>query len=215
MFAGHFGIAFGLKGANRQYRLVHLFLAVQFVDMLWALFVLLGIEEIRIVPGLMKGNSLDFVYYPYSHSMFMSFMWAGLAYVIYNRFVGVGRTAVVALAVVSHFFLDVLVHRPDLPIWLGPNPTRSGLGLWNFPIIELLLEALLLGVGLKVYTSATVWRSRAGLVAPWLIGLFLIVVTASGTFFAPSTAPTVVATASLLTNIGMTGIAVWLDRQRG
>ncbi|MCX6623344.1 MAG: hypothetical protein NTY38_20210, partial [Acidobacteria bacterium] len=66
MFAGHYGIAFGLKGANRQFRLVHLFLAVQFVDMLWALFVLLGIEEVWIVPVLMAGNSLDFVYYPYS-----------------------------------------------------------------------------------------------------------------------------------------------------
>lgn len=183
--------------------------------MLWALFVLLGIEEVRIVPGIMKGNSLDFVYFPYSHSLFMTFLWAGLAYFLYRRFVAYGRTAVVALAVVSHFFLDLMVHRPDLPVWLGPNPVRMGLGMWNLPVAEFILEALMVGIGLKIYTSATVWRSRAGLLAPWAVGGFLLLLNLSQFFMKPASSSTVVATASLLTNIGMTGIAVWLDRQRG
>ncbi|MCC7499264.1 MAG: hypothetical protein IT160_16905 [Bryobacterales bacterium] len=215
MFAGHYGVAFGLKGANRRLPLVYLFLAVQFVDILWALFVLLGIEQVRIVPGLMKGSSLDFVHYPYSHSLFMTFLWAGLAYVLYKRFVGLGRPVVLALAVVSHFFLDALVHRPDLPIWLGPHPMRIGFGLWNLPVIELLLEGLLVAIGLKVYAGATVWRSKAGRIGPWLVGAFLLIVTGTGVLMAPATAPSVIATASLLTNTGMVGIAYWFDRQRG
>lgn len=215
VFAGHYGVAFGLKAANRPIRLLHLFLAVQLADMIWAVLVLVGVERVRIVPGLMKGSSIDFVYFPYSHSLFMTFLWAGLAYVVYRRFAGFGRPVVIALAVVSHYVLDALVHRPDLPVWLGANPARIGLGMWNLPVIELMLEGLLVAIGLKAYTSATVWRTKAGRMAPWAAGVFLMALTAYGTLVKPAAGGRLLAASFLLSYFGMAGMAMWLDRQRG
>jgi membrane-bound metal-dependent hydrolase YbcI (DUF457 family) len=116
MFIGHYGVALGLKKANKGISLGLLFLAVQAVDILWTVFVLLGIEKVEIAPGVTAANPLNFVYYPFTHSLLMSVVWAGVAYCLF-RFAPFkanwqkGKVALImGTAVLSHFFLDLIVH---------------------------------------------------------------------------------------------------------
>jgi hypothetical protein len=146
MFVGHYGISFVAKSFARRIPLWLLFMAVQFVDVLWAIFVLLGIEKVRIRPGITATNPLDLYYMPYTHSLIAAFVWAGAGFVGY-KFAGrsASRTALlVAAAVFSHWVLDLIVHRPDLPIY--DDKYKVGLG----PV-----ELSSAGVGFR--GESTVW----------------------------------------------------------
>ncbi len=176
MFIGHYGIALALKGADRSLPLGTLFLAVQFVDLLWALFVLVGIERFQIVPGATAANPFDFTFYPISHSLLAACLWALVAYAGVRFLPGlsasdVPRAALVlALAVFSHFLLDVLVHGPDLPL-AGSQSAKIGLGLWNHVVISYLLEAGLVVGGLWIYLKYTRPQSSVG---KYGMGMFVI-----------------------------------------
>src|SRR5215203_685693 len=125
MFVGHDGVGFAVQRMDRQVPLWVLFVAVQLLDVLWAPLVLLGVEKVRIVPGITATNPLDLYYIPFTHSLVAAFAWSA-----------------VALAVLSHWALDWLVHRPDLPLY--DNTAKVGLGLWNAPAIAFALEAVFL-----------------------------------------------------------------------
>src|SRR5216110_1016954 len=131
MFVGHYGVSFGAKKAEPAIPLWVLFIAVQLLDVLWAPFVLLGIEKVRIVPGFTATNPLDLYYMPYTHSLVAALVWsvaAAGAYHLLRR--SNPRTSVlIGLAVLSHWILDFVVHRPDLPLY--DNSAKVGLGLWN------------------------------------------------------------------------------------
>ena len=160
MFAGHYGVSFAVKSAERRLPLWLLFLAVQFVDVLWGVFVPLGIEKVRIVPGITASNLLDLYYMPYTHSLVAALAWSGFAFLCAKVFgsasLRAGRSALfLALAVLSHWLLDLLVHRPDLPLYDDAN--KVGLGLWNFPAPALLLEAAVLFGGMGLYLRSTLF----------------------------------------------------------
>lgn len=144
MLAGHYSAAFLAKSADPSVPLWALALAVQAVDIVWALFVLAGIEHLRVDPSL-ASNPLDLYDMPYTHSLLGTLVWAGLAFAISLRWLGRARSAaVVAAAVASHWLLDWLVHRPDLTLF--GVPPKLGLGLWDHPLPALALElALLVG----------------------------------------------------------------------
>ena len=92
---------------------------------------LLGIEKVRIVPGITATNPLDLYYVPYTHSLIGSMLWsiaAGIAYYLLRKADGTAA-AIVGAAVFSHWVLDWLVHRPDLPLY--DDTFKVGLGLWN------------------------------------------------------------------------------------
>jgi membrane-bound metal-dependent hydrolase YbcI (DUF457 family) len=134
MFAGHYAASFALKRASPRIPLWLLFIAVQFIDVLWAVFILLGIEKARVVPGL-PGSPLDLYYMPYTHSLIGALAWATLAYgafrLLPSRF-GVQRATValvLAVGVFSHYVLDLIVHRADMALW--DNTAKIGLGLYN------------------------------------------------------------------------------------
>ncbi|HSE67523.1 MAG TPA: hypothetical protein VLB12_11080, partial [Gemmatimonadales bacterium] len=120
MFVGHYGVSFAAKRFAPTVSLATLFIAVQLLDVGWSLFVLLGIEKVRIVPGITATNPLDLYYMPYTHSLVAAVGWSVVAFLIY-RFLASGSTTgsavVVAAAVFSHWVLDFLVHRPDLPLF--------------------------------------------------------------------------------------------------
>ncbi len=145
MFVGHYAPAFAAKRADRTIPLWTLFIAVQFLDVLWAPFVLLGIEKVRIVPGITKVSPLDLYYMPYTHGLIgaivLSFLFA-IAYQLLARPASSRSSVITGLAVFSHWVLDLLVHRPDLPLWR--DTAKVGLGLWNAPAIEISLEVVLL-----------------------------------------------------------------------
>jgi hypothetical protein len=176
VFLGHFGVAFGAKRYAPAAGLGALFLAAQFVDLLWPTLLLAGVERVSIAPGITAVTPLDFEHYPVSHSLVAAFGWAALVGGAYYAFSRSARGAiVVALIVASHWFLDLAVHRPDLPLTPG-DATRVGFGLWNSWPATIALELGLLAVGTWLYAKATRPRDAIGRWA--LVGLvaFLLVI---------------------------------------
>ena len=182
MFVGHYGVSFAAKRVAPSIPLWVLFIAVQLLDVFWAPFILLGIEKVRIVPGITASNPLDLYYMPYTHSLLAAVLWSAGAFVAYRRFASRGADGaaalVVALAVLSHWVLDFLVHRPDLPLY--DNTAKVGLGLWNVPAVAFGLEAALLFGGMWLYFgTGPVPRLRMA-----LFGLVMLAIQAY-VFFGP------------------------------
>jgi len=181
MFIGHFAVAFGAKRLAPGISLGVLFLAAQLADTLWPNLVLLGLERFEIDPGNTAMTPLDFVSYPYSHSLVALLLWGLLFAAAYWSLAKAGpRAAIVIVALVlSHWVLDVLTHGPDMPITLDES-TRIGLGLWNLPVIAIGLELALYIGGVWLYARLTVPRDKIGRVGLWaLVGFLLVVYTAN------------------------------------
>ncbi len=154
MFIGHFALAFAAKRAAPRASLGTLFAAAQFVDLLWPTLLLTGMERVRIAPGITVVTPLDFEHYPFSHSLLAVAGWAlafGLVYALLRGGWKVaGRAALVLAALVlSHWLLDALVHRPDLPLWPGGG-MRVGAGVWNSLPLTLAVELVLFGAGIWI-----------------------------------------------------------------
>lgn len=201
MFLGHYGVAFAARRAAPRTSLGTTVFAAQFLDELWPILLLAGVEHVRIVPGLMAANSLDFVSYPYSHSLLAALAWSaliGLGYFMVRRY---GRGAwIVGASVASHWLLDVPMHRPDLPLWPGSH-TVVGLGLWNSVPLTLIVELALFGAGLALYLRATRPRDRIGRWGLWAMITLLVVFFVGGTFGAPPPSER---------SLAVTTLALWL-----
>jgi hypothetical protein len=134
---------------------------------------LLGVEEVRIEPGATAMTPLDFVSYPYSHSLIALAGWGILIGGTYTAvrsrmFAGV----LLGLLVVSHWVLDVITHRPDMPLTLT-GTTRLGLSLWNSIPATMGVELLIFAGGIALYRRATVARDRIGSTGLWSLIVFL------------------------------------------
>lgn len=206
MFIGHFGVAFAAKKIAPKTSLGTLILAAQFLDFLWPLFLLLGIEQVRIAPGITRVSPLDFNHYPISHSLLMAIVWALVFGGIYYALRRNMRSAVVVGAVVlSHWVLDFIVHRPDLQLYPG-GAARVGLGLWNSWVATIAAEALCFGAGLWIYVSCTRARDSSGRYGFWALVAFLFFGWLS-TLFAGAP-PNV-------TSLAWGGMAMWLTAPWG
>src|SRR5262252_8685738 len=186
MFIGHFGLGFGAKRAAPAVSLGTLFIACQFADLLWPILVLLGYERVEIQPGATVMTPLNFISYPYSHSLIALCVWGamfGIAYLLVRR----GRieaAATIALLVVSHWLLDYITHRPDMPLTLSGS-TRVGLGLWNSIAGTFVVEGAIFAVGIALYLRATTARDRVGAWSFWSLIAFLVVVHLASIFGPP------------------------------
>ncbi len=219
MFIGHYGVGLALKRADKNISLGLLFLAVQFVDIIWSIFVILGIEKVNIVPGITAANPLEFVYYPFTHSLVASFLWAGAIYVIFRLTPaksGSKKSRVALImgsAVLSHFFLDVIVHRPDLPLF-GSDSYKIGLGLWNYVFASYIVEGLIFLGGLWIYLKSTTGATFVGKYGMIIFAVFLLMVNMLNLFGSPPPNPQVLAVFGLMYYLLFAGIAFWLDRKR-
>jgi hypothetical protein len=185
MFIGHFGVALAAKRVAPKTSLGTLILAAQFLDFLWPIFLLTGIEHVRIARGVTRMSPLDFYDYPISHSLLMAILWAVLLAGIYYGFRRNLRNAlVISAAVVSHWVLDFIVHRPDLPLWPG-GQARAGLGLWNSWLATIVVEILFFGAGVWIYLSCTRARDNAGRYGLWAFVAFLFLGWVSTLFAGP------------------------------
>jgi membrane-bound metal-dependent hydrolase YbcI (DUF457 family) len=183
MFIGHFGVGFGAKAAAPKASLGTLFLASQFVDLLWPSLLLIGAERVRIVPGITRVTPLDFESYPISHSLLAVVGWGVLFALVYQAVRKYPRGAVVlAVAVVSHWLLDLIVHRPDLP--LIPGGVRVGFDLWASLPGTLAVETVIFAVGVALYLRKTAARDAVGKWALLALIVFLMVVY-FGNLFGP------------------------------
>jgi hypothetical protein len=144
------------------------FLAVQWADLLWPIFLLAGIEHARIAPGVTRASPLDFYDMPSSHSLVALTVWGLLfAFVYWTRKRDKAAAAIMFFSVVSHWFLDVATHRPEIPVFLkGPY---LGLGLWNSLPATLTVEGGLYAAGIALYARATRPRNRRGIWSLWLL----------------------------------------------
>jgi len=200
MFIGHFAVGFAAKRVTPQVSLGTLFLAAQFIDLLWPTFLLLGVERVAIDPGNTAFTPFDFVHYPWTHSLLAVLNWGLLFGVTYFLIKHDRRAAVVlGLLVVSHWLLDFLTHRPDLPLW--PGSGRVGLGLWNSIAGTLVLEIGLFMLAVLIYLRTTRARDATGRWALWGLIVFLGLVYAANQLGPP---PPDVAI------IGWVGQAQWL-----
>lgn len=218
MFIGHYGIAFALKAFRKNVSLGLLFIAVQFVDVLWGVFVLGGLEIAHVVPGITAANPLELVHVPYSHGLAASFVWAGGVYT-FIRFLPTermphrGRVALVmSVAVLSHFLLDFIVHRPDLPLLDGGSP-KVGLGLWNYALAAYAVEAAILLTGLALYMRSTASASRVGRYGPIAFGGGLLFLNAFSMFGPPLEPVESLVALLLVLFVLLALIAHWLDRR--
>jgi hypothetical protein len=209
LFTGHYSVSFAGKAAERRIPLWLLFIAVQFIDVLWSIFVLLGIEKVRIVPGITASNALDLYYMPYTHSLSGVLCWSALAYVVCQmvpQLRGKRTGLILAAAVFSHWILDLIVHRPDLSLYDGVE--KMGFGLWNYRGAAFALEmAVLLGGAALLYGTAANKVRLAGFV------VFLAAFQIFGTFFfPPPPSDHAAALSALVSYVVLALMAWWVDR---
>lgn len=216
MFVGHYAASLALKRFEKRTSLGVLFLAVQFVDILFFPFVLLGIERLNIVENFTESTHFELEYMPYTHSLLASLIWASLAYALF-RWVIVRKNSValvVALAVFSHWLFDLIVHTPDLPIW-SDDSLKVGFGLWNSAVATYALEAVLLISALWLYLRST---SATGRIGRFGMSVFVMVLLAVNivNVFGPLQGESKLALAitALSSYFLFAAVALWLDRYR-
>jgi hypothetical protein len=174
MFLGHFAVALAAKKAAPKLSLGTLILSAQFIDLLWPIFLLLGIEHVRIDPGNTAFTPLDFFDYPLSHSLLTVVAWAAVVGGTYYLVQRKSRGALVLYgAVVSHWFLDALTHRADLPLSPG-SQFLIGFGLWNSVAWTLAIELAMFGGAVVLYTRVTRPSDRIGRISFGALVLFLV-----------------------------------------
>jgi hypothetical protein len=213
MFVGHFALGFAAKRAAPKLPFALLVAACQLADILWPAFVAAGVERVAIVPGITAFTPLNFISYPYSHSLVALCLWG----IVLGSACWLGGTNgrvsfIVGALVVSHWVLDFVSHRPDMPIY--PGSALYGLGLWNSVWATLAVELPLFAIGVWLYATATRARDATG---RWsLIGLvaFLLVAYVASAFGGPPPSVTAIVVAGLAGAALITAWSWWTDRHR-
>jgi membrane-bound metal-dependent hydrolase YbcI (DUF457 family) len=214
MFIGHFAIAFGAKKFVPNVSLGMLFLACQLADIIWPSLVLLGIETFTVEPGITVMTPLNFIHYPYSHSLLALTAWSVLLGVLYYSLQRSGfRVAVIiAFVVFSHWVLDVITHRPDMPLTFSDS-IYIGLGMWNHPYVAVPFELLIFAIGVWLYARHTHALNKRGRLGMWGLVAFLIAIYLANIFGPPP--PSVPAVAWSAQGIWIIiGWGFWVDRHR-
>jgi hypothetical protein len=211
MGVGHLAVGFASKKWAPRTSLAWLILAPVFVDLWWGVFILTGVERARMVPGITKSIPLDLEYIPWSHSLVVDVGWALLLAGIYFALSREMRGAVVLFfGVLSHWLLDFVSHRPDMPIL--PSGPRVGLGLWNHPILAFNVEAAMLALGVYLYVGAT-RPARGGKVGLAILVAVLFAINA-GAYFGPPPASIVPMALGNLSLIFLVWICYRIDARR-
>lgn len=214
MFIGHFAVAFAAKRAAPELSLGTLFLAAQLADLVWPTLVLLGLERFEVRPGITAVTPLHFVHYPWSHSLAMMAGWGllmAVAWLAVRR--GTPKAALLIVAVVlSHWLLDFVSHRPDLPLTPG-GEARFGLELWRSLPATLAVEGALFAACVALYARATRALDRTGRWAFWaLVGFLGLVYLAN--LFGPPPPDTAAVAWSAQAMWLLVAWGYWVDRHR-
>lgn len=185
MFIGHYAVGFLAKKETQKVSLSTLFIAVQFLDLLWPIFLLFGIERVELHPELEGAKNVAFTFYPYSHSLLFTFIWAicfGIIYWVLKK--NVRDALIISLCVLSHWLLDLIVHFKDLPLYTN-NLQLVGLGLWDFPAISLLVELIIFALGVYTYLKRTKPKNKYGNIIFWVL-IILLLISQIASVFSPA-----------------------------
>ncbi len=218
MFVGHYAVAFALKGREKEASLGWLFIATQFVDILFFPFAVWGLETMEFIPGFTEVNDFK-MEFPFTHGLLGSMVWgilfAGMYYLIKGKSKQNGKRValVFGLGVLSHWFIDLLVHTPDLPLVHGEP--KFGFGLWNNKPATLLLEAILLILGLWYYLKKTSATSNFGKYAAIAFVMLMLLINYINYYILPANNDLVsLAISALASYFLLAGLAFWIDGKR-
>ena len=212
MFIGHFAPALIAATRPKAAGLGTLFVAAQLVDIGFAALLVPGVEAMRIAPGITAMNPMDLHHMPYTHSLLGAALWA-VAFGLLVQLVTKRREAAIgaALVVVSHWFIDLLVHIPDLTLYGAPP--KLGLGLWNHPMIAMPLEILLIGGAFLYYLRRTM--APAGNRRLWILAGLLAFAQAVDWFGPKEPAYSLAIPATMLFAYALlAGTAAWAGANR-
>jgi hypothetical protein len=213
MFIGHFAVGFASKRYAPQTSLGTLIAAAVLLDLLWPMFILLGLEQVRIASGDTAFTPLEFVSYPISHSLATAVGWATLFALLYYVFRHYGRGAVLVwIAVVSHWVFDFVSHRADMPLY--PNGPRVGLGLWNSILGTMLVEASMFAVTIWMYVRVTRANDRIGKWGLWSFVLAVGILYVANIFSPPPPGVKPMVITAIILSWLIIFWAWWLDRHR-
>ena len=213
MFIGHFAVGYAAKRAAPGLSLAVLFAAAQLPDLLWPLLVAAGIEQVRIDPGNTVVTPLDFISYPYSHSLLLLVVWGVIFGTLARAFSHARRALVVVAAlVVSHWVLDFLTHRPDMPLY--PGGPKAGLGLWNFKAATVIVEVGMYAAGVWIYWHATRARDAIGRWASLALALVLLAIYAANVTGPPPPSIAAIWISGIAGGPLLCAWAWWADRHR-
>jgi membrane-bound metal-dependent hydrolase YbcI (DUF457 family) len=213
MFIGHFALGLAAKRATPRVSLAVLFGAAQLADILWPVFVAAGLEEVRIDPGNTAFTPLDFVSYPYSHSLLLLVVWGVLLALLCRPFArGRWALAVISALVVSHWLLDFVSHRPDLPLY--PDGPKMGLGLWNSVPATVAVEVPMFAAGLWIYSRATRPRDKIGHRAFGALIVTLLLIYVANIFSPPPPSVKALCVVAIIGGVLFTLWSWWADRHR-
>jgi uncharacterized membrane protein len=213
MFIGHFAVGFAAKKLAPRASLGVLMAAPIFLDLLWPVFLILGMEQVRIDPGNTAFTPLDFVRYPISHSLLTSLAWATGFAVLYHVTARYWPgTLCIWFGVISHWVLDAIVHRPDLPLYPGGG-TRIGLGLWNSIPGTIIVEGTLFVIGVWLYAKQTRPMDKVGTYGFWSFVVLLILLYIGNWLGPPPPGEKVLAFTALIIWLVIPWVG-WFDRHR-
>ena len=213
MFVGHYGVSFAAKPIEKRIPLWVWFIAVQWLDVIWSILVLMGIEKLQIVPGFTEANALNLYYMPYTHSLpgaiVLSLIFGSIVAVFTNasRWVTI---LLVAAASFSHWLLDLVVHTPDLPLY--DNAAKVGFGLWRHVALSFPLELIVLGLGAWLYARMTTFVSAKGRYLFRGFVSLLATLQIYANFGPPPSSPEAMAATALTFYVVLALLAAWVER---
>ena len=213
MFVGHYGVSFAAKSVRPRVPLWVWFVAVQWMDIVWSVLVLLGVEKLRIVPGFTEANPLDLYYMPYTHGLPGSLVLSLVLGAIAAGLTSGNRATTIVLvagASFSHWVLDLVVHVPDLPLY--DNTAKVGLGLWRHVTLSFPLELIALGLGAWLFARVTAFTSASGQYLYWGFVILLAALQVYANFGPPSSSPETMAMTALFFYVALALLAAWVER---
>lgn len=213
MFIGHLAVGLAAKRVTPRVSLAMLLLAAQWADTVWPVLLGLGFEHVRIDPGNTAFTPLDFISYPYSHSLIALVAWGILVGSVYRGIAGGRRTFwVLATLVVSHWVLDYVTHRPDMPLY--PDGPKVGLGLWNDVPGTIVVETAMYATGLWIYMRTTRARDAVGRWAFLFLAGLLMLAYVANILGGPPPSVRAIWVGSLAGAALLTLLAWWADEHR-
>lgn len=217
MFVGHYAPALALRAVSPRVPLWRYVVAVQFLDYLWAIFILTGVEKARVTPGYLAASPLDLYFMPYTHSLAAAAFWSIAAAIVYRTLIsargGWAGAALIAAAVFSHWIADLIVHGRDLALYPG-SPVKLGFGLWSSVAVSQAVELGLIGAGLLLYARATAPAGAQGRIALLTLVALFIALQAYNLVAPPPGDIREVAISALVAYTLFAAVAFWLDRAR-